>query len=70
VTLKLGPIATPMTANVARVQKLLISPERAAQGIKQAVNAGREVAYVPGWWRMVMLVIRNMPAAVFSRLDL
>jgi short-subunit dehydrogenase len=70
VTLKLGPVATPMTANVARVQKLLITPEAAARSMARAIDSGRAVAYVPGWWRAVMLVIRNIPSPVFDRLDL
>jgi short-subunit dehydrogenase len=70
VTLKLGPVATPMTANVARVQKLLITPEAAATGMARAIDAGRAVAYVPGWWRAVMLVIRSIPAPVFDRMDM
>jgi short-subunit dehydrogenase len=70
VTLKLGPVATPMTANVARVRKLLISPQTAAQGMARAIDAGRAVAYVPGWWRAAMLVIRNIPVPIFDRLDM
>jgi short-subunit dehydrogenase len=70
VTLKLGPVATPMTANVARVQKLLITPEAAAGDMARAIDAGRAVAYVPGWWRAVMLIIRNIPAPVFNRMDM
>jgi short-subunit dehydrogenase len=70
VTLKLGPVATPQTANVARVQKLLISSETAAQRMARAIDAGRAVAYVPGWWRAAMLVIRSIPAPVFNRLDM
>jgi short-subunit dehydrogenase len=70
VTLKLGPIATPMTANVVRVQKLLITPERAARDMARAIDAGRAVAYVPGWWGPAMLLIRNIPAPLFNRMDL
>jgi short-subunit dehydrogenase len=70
VTLKLGPVATPMTANVARVQKLLITPEAAARGMARAIEAGQTVAYVPGWWRAVMLLIRNIPERVFNRMDM
>ena len=70
VTLKLGPVATPMTANVARVQNLLITPEAAARGMARAIDAGRAVAYVPGWWRAVMLIIRNIPGPVFNRMDM
>ncbi|MBE7464454.1 MAG: SDR family oxidoreductase [Planctomycetes bacterium] len=46
------------------------TPERAAEGIFAALAAGRDVAYVPGFWRGIMLLIGAVPERVFKRLKL
>lgn len=69
VTMKPGFIDTAMTAHLPR-NRLYASPDRVAGIVLRAAARGRAVAYAPGFWRAVMLVIRAIPEAVFVRLRL
>lgn len=68
-TIKLGPVDTPMNAGVARTP-FMVSADAAAEKILRALEARREVAYVPGRWAVIMLVIRLLPRFVFKRMKL
>lgn len=68
VTVKPGPIRTRMTAGMGGL--LMASPATAARDIVRAVERGREVAYTPGYWRLIMAVIRAIPSPIFKRLKL
>lgn len=67
VTVKPGPVATPMTAGLKR-GALWSSPERVGRGIHRAMVRGRDVVYLPWFWRYVMLLAKAVPEAVFKRL--
>jgi len=69
VTLKPGFVDTPMTAEFAKGM-LWISRERAARDIYRAIETGEEVAYVPWFWRWIMVVIRFIPEQLFKRMSL
>lgn len=69
VTIKPGPVATPMTEGLGK-QPLLIPADQAAGLIVRAARRGVNVAYVPGAWRWIMLVVRNVPSALFRRLNI
>ena len=69
VTIKPGFVDTPMTAEF-RKGFLWASPEAVAASIHSAVLRGREVVYVPWFWRWIMLVIRTIPGWLFKRLPL
>jgi short-subunit dehydrogenase len=47
-----------------------VSPERAAADIARAIRKRKQQVYVPGLWRWVMLIIRNIPSFVFRRLNI
>jgi decaprenylphospho-beta-D-erythro-pentofuranosid-2-ulose 2-reductase len=65
-TIKLGPVDTPMT--VAHHKNALFArSSEVARGIVAAVEGGRSEAYVPRFWQLIMLGVRNMPEAVFQR---
>lgn len=66
---KPGPVRTRMTARM-RQGFLWSDPAPVARAIVRALDAGRETAYVPGYWRLVMAVIRAIPAPIFRRLKL
>jgi short-subunit dehydrogenase len=70
VTVKPGYVATPMTAGLKLPRRLVIAPERAAQRIAQLVERGPEVAYLPGYWRPIMRVVKAIPAALMPRLPI
>jgi decaprenylphospho-beta-D-erythro-pentofuranosid-2-ulose 2-reductase len=69
VTLKPGFVDTPMTAHLPR-NPLASSPRRAGRAIYRAIEARRDVAYIPWFWRPIMALIRAMPEALFKRLRL
>lgn len=68
VTVKPGYVATPMTADAKLPKPLTISAEQAARQIAVACERGTAVAYVPGYWRAIMWVIRALPASLMARL--
>lgn len=49
---------------------LVAPPEAVGRGIVRAIEGGRDVVYLPGFWRPVMLAIRSIPEALFKRLKL
>jgi len=69
VTIKPGFVDTPMTAGYNK-GVLWATPEQVAVGIENAIERKRNVAYVPGWWRLIMLGVQLMPEAIFKRLKL
>ncbi len=47
----------------------VISPEKAADGIWKALRARKQLVYVPGFWRYIMLIVRLVPSFIFRRLS-
>jgi decaprenylphospho-beta-D-erythro-pentofuranosid-2-ulose 2-reductase len=68
-TVKPGFVDTPMTSAFAK-GPLWASPEQVARGIHRAIQKRKDVVYLPGFWRLIMRVIREIPEAVFKRLSL
>lgn len=66
VTLKPGFVDTPMTRDFPK-GPLWATPEQAAASIVRAIDRGASVAYVPGFWRAIMIVIRNLPEWILFR---
>jgi short-subunit dehydrogenase len=69
VTLKPGFVDTPMTAGMPR-NPLFASSRRAGRAIFRAIEARRDVAYIPWFWRPIMALITSLPEFVFKRLRL
>jgi len=69
VTVKPGPIDTPMTEGMDRLP-LLVSADAAAAELLAGAARGRQVVYVPAKWRPIMFVLRHIPSFVFRRLDI
>lgn len=67
--IKPGFVDTPMTA-AFRKGPLWVQPDRVAAGIAKGIDAGRHEIYTPFYWRVIMLVIRNIPEVIFKRLKL
>ena len=63
-----GLVDSPMTAHLKK-GPLFAKPEQVADGIVRAVARKRHTAYVPGWWRIIMAVVRLLPDAIFKRLN-
>jgi len=67
-TIKPGPVATPMTAALPRASRMA-SPQVVAARIYRAVTSGRvEVLYVPGYWRLIMRIVREIPERIAKKL--
>jgi decaprenylphospho-beta-D-erythro-pentofuranosid-2-ulose 2-reductase len=67
VTLKLGPVDTPMTADHAK-NALFARPRDVASSIVRALDAGVPEAYVPSFWGAIMPIVRGTPERVFQLL--
>jgi short-subunit dehydrogenase len=68
VLVKPGPTATPMTAHLPA--RGLATVEQVARLIVDGSAAGKPVVYAPGKWALIMLVIRNLPAFVFNKMNI
>lgn len=68
-TIKPGFVDTPMTQSFKK-GFLWASPEKIGQGICRAVLKKKNVVYLPGFWRMIMMVIRHVPEFVFKKTNL
>jgi decaprenylphospho-beta-D-erythro-pentofuranosid-2-ulose 2-reductase len=66
-TIKLGPVDTPMTTE-HRKNLLFSRSQRVGVEIAQAIDRGSAEAFVPGYWRLIMFAVRNMPEAIFQRI--
>src|SRR6185369_1913493 len=69
VTVKPGPVDTPMTKGMDKLP-LLVSPDAAAAELLAGAARGVHTVYVPAKWRPIMFVIRHIPSFVFRRLDI
>lgn len=66
--IKPGFIDTPMTYGMK--SPLLYSREKAAKDILNAVKKNKHIAYVPWFWKYIMLIIKLIPNFIFKRLAL
>lgn len=64
---KPGFIDTAMTWGLPGLF-LVSSPQSCAQAILKAAEKGRPVLYHPGFWRLIMLIIRHIPPTIMKRL--
>jgi short-subunit dehydrogenase len=70
INIKPGFVDTPMTRGLALPTALLATPERVAALIIKGVQNRTDTLYVPGFWRLIMLIIKTIPSAIFKRLSL
>lgn len=69
-TIKPGFVNTPMTQGLSLPAALVAEPEEVAYRIVKGVEHKVNVLYAPGFWSLIMLVIRSIPQVVFKRLNL
>ncbi|HEY4034642.1 MAG TPA: SDR family oxidoreductase [Ktedonobacteraceae bacterium] len=69
VTIKPGYVATPMTAHLKK-GLLTASPQSVGYGIYEAMKKGKDVVYLPWFWRPIMFIIKCIPERIFKRLSL
>ena len=68
-TVKPGFVATKMTAGLELPPKLTTQPENVAKDIFIAQYKRKDTIYTKGIWRVVMLIIKHIPEAIFKRLS-
>ena len=69
VTIKPGFVDTPMT-QAFKKGPLWAAPETVARRIVAATDRGADVVYVPGFWRLIMALIKAVPEGLFKTLRL
>ena len=70
VTVLPGFVATRMTEAMDLPARLTAQPEEVADAIARAVEKKKDVVYVRPVWRVIMLIIRNIPERIFKRMKL
>jgi decaprenylphospho-beta-D-erythro-pentofuranosid-2-ulose 2-reductase len=69
-TIKPGPVDTPMIAGRALDPRLVGDVDAVGKRIHRSLEKQERVLYVPGKWRWIMAVIRALPIRIFERLKL
>lgn len=70
-TVKPGFVATKMTAHLSLPKKLTAQPEEVAENIFQATQKNKSATlYVKPVWRIIMFIIKHLPAFVFNKTKL
>ena len=68
-TVKPGPVETPMTEGIDGLP-FMVKPDFVAKKIVKAAKGKRTTIYVPGRWRPIMWIIRNIPGFIFRKMDI
>jgi decaprenylphospho-beta-D-erythro-pentofuranosid-2-ulose 2-reductase len=68
ITIKPGPVKTAMTEGM-KGSEGFADVEMVAATIVKAIDAGPDVLYVPGKWRIIMAVVRAVPEWLFKKLN-
>ncbi len=68
-TIKPGPVKTAMTAGMKGHEKFA-DVSKVAAIIVKGIDRGDDILYVPGIWRVIMLVIRAIPERIFKKTNL
>lgn len=68
-TVKPGLVHTPMTSHLKQ-GLLMASPETFAKGLLKAVHRKKNEAYIPWFWRWIMVVVKSIPENVFKKMKM
>ncbi len=68
VTVKPGFVRTRMTDGMDLPARLTAEPDEVAEAIVKSIRRRRDVVYVRGIWRFIMLLIRAIPEGLFKRM--
>lgn len=69
ITIKPGMVDTPMTAHLPK-GILFAKASAVGKGIYDAILKKKDIAYIPGYWRFVMFIIKHIPESIFKKLKL
>ena len=68
-TIKPGPVDTPMTAAFKK-NGLWAQSDTIAKGIIKAIQGKKEVVYLPKFWRPIMAILRCIPQSYYKKISL
>jgi len=69
ITVKPGLVDTPMTSSLKK-GLLFAQPGKVGKGIYQAMMKGKEVVYLPWFWRPIMAIVKSIPESVFKKMSI
>lgn len=69
ITIKPGMVDTPMTEDLPK-GLLFASAATVGKGIYEAMINGKDVVYLPGYWRCIMHIIKHIPESIFKKMSL
>ena len=69
ITIKPGFVDTKMTFGLPNLF-LVASPQQAAKAMHKAIVKRKNTAYVPWFWRYIMLIIRHIPDWQFKKMKM
>jgi len=67
VDIRPGLVDSPMTAGMEK-GALFSSPETIALKIVRSIEKGKHTVYAPGYWGVIMFIVRSIPEFIFKRL--
>lgn len=68
-TIKPGFVDTAMTYGMEGLF-LVASPDKVAKDIILAIEKKKDILYTPGFWKYIMLIIKNIPERIFKKMSL
>jgi short-subunit dehydrogenase len=68
-TIKPGFVDTPMTAHLEK-NFLFAKADSIAQGIMEAIEAKKDVVYLPKFWALIMWIVKHIPESIFKKLKM
>jgi short-subunit dehydrogenase len=70
VLIKPGPTDTPMTTQLKQQGAKLASADQVASYIVNGILHGQTTIYAPPIWKLIMMIVRHIPAFLFNRLNI
>ena len=62
-----GMVSSPMTAHLKK-GRLMVSATRVGSELSECLNNNRGgVVYAPGWWKIIMFIIKKIPFNLFKK---
>jgi|TARA_B110000977_G_C11063713_1_gene486980 short-subunit dehydrogenase len=69
ITVRPGFVDTPMTSEFKK-GLLWVKPSSVAQKIVRAVDYRKDEVYVPGFWRLIMILVKILPVKIFKKTEI
>ena len=69
ITVRPGFVDTPMTSEFKK-GLLWVKPSSVAQKILRAVDYRKDEVYVPGFWRLIMILVKILPVKIFKKTEI